>query len=66
MGLVALPKRTAMLVSELREVVGVGREMPRKWRDGGCGAPDSGNRSKRFLGGVCRARKIGENGGGLT
>ncbi|CAI9265984.1 unnamed protein product [Lactuca saligna] len=53
-----------MVVSESREVAGVGRKMAGKWRDGGGGAQNRSNGSDQILGGVCRARKMVKNGNG--
>ncbi|CAI9280656.1 unnamed protein product [Lactuca saligna] len=64
-GFVSLTKRITMVVSEAREVAGVGGKIAGKWRDGGGSAQNYSNESKRILGGVCREWKMVKNGGGL-
>ncbi|XP_052622644.1 uncharacterized protein LOC111911314 [Lactuca sativa] len=61
-----LGKRNTLVVSELREVVGFGRKIAGKWRDGDGSTLKSGNGSEEILSGVCRERKMVKNGGGLA
>ena len=45
-------KRSTLVVSELREVAGVGRKMVEKQRGGGHGTPNSENRLENIFGGI--------------